>query len=409
MRIKYIYMMSLLAISLVIANSSCSKADAESKNGVVGKQQGAANMAALSSNNLENEDGTIIQLTTEEQKAVNIQTVKAGYRSLSPQLSAMGKVLANQYRKAIVSYPFSARIAHIDAKIGDWVKVGDKLVVLQSEEVGEAISIFYKANADYKLAKVNFSREKKLFEKGVGAKKNYLSAEAGYEVAEASQNAAEKKLHVLGFTEEEIKLITDTHQVNPIIALFAPIAGKIIKNNAVLGGMVDESTEILTIMDPTLLWVDADIYEKDIAKIKIGQDVSITVPAYPGEVFRGRISYISDIVNQETHTITVRTEVKNINFKLKPGMFANLTIDFDHQNKALAVPVKSILDDKGKKLLFVKKDGKFYPRLVVTGSWEDDFIEVLQGVKSGEEVVTEGNFQLKSKMYEEIIKKAGVH
>lgn len=351
----------------------------------------------------------VIQLTDAEEKAVKIKTVKAAYRSLSSQLSAMGKVLANQYRKAIVSYPFSARIARIDAKIGDWVKAGQKLIVLQSEEVGEATSAFYKANADFELANVNFAREKRLFEKGVGAKKNYLVAEAELKVAEANLNAAEKKLHVLGFTEEEIQFITKTHQINPIISLFAPIDGKIVNNNAILGGMVDQSTEILTIMDPTLLWVDADIYEKDIAKIEKGQNVAITVPAYPGETFMGKISYISDILNEKTHTITVRTEVKNKLNKLKPGMFANLTIFFDFKNKALALPADAILDDKGQKLIFVKEKGKYFPRLITVGNREDHFVEILSGIKEGDEVVTNGNFQLKSKLYEQSLKKAGVH
>jgi membrane fusion protein, heavy metal efflux system len=348
-------------------------------------------------------------LSDSEKKVVEIKTVKADYRSLSSELSAMGKVLANQYRKAIVSYPFPARIAQIDAKVGEWVKEGQKLLVLQSEEVGEAISAFYKAKADYELANVNIEREKRLFEKGVGAKKNYITAEAEQKVSEANLNAAEKKLHILGFTEEEIKTITTTHQVNPIIALFAPINGKIVTNSAVLGGMVDETTEILTIMDPSQLWVDAGIYEKDIAKIRIGQNVAISVPAYPGETFMGKISYISDILQEETHTLTVRTEVENKQYKLKPGMFASLNIALNHHSKALALPLDAILDDKGQKLVFIWKDGKYIPQIVTVGTREDHYVEIMSGVNKGDEVVTAGNFQLKSKLYEEILKKAGVH
>jgi len=157
----------------------------------------------------------------------------------------MGRVLAHQYRQAIVSYPFPARIAEIHVRAGDWVKPGDPLVVLQSEEVGEATAAFYSANADHELAQVNFERESQLFESGVGARKNLSSAEAGLRVAEANLNAAEKKLHVLGFTEEEMQVLSETHQVNPIITLFAPIAGKVIENDMVLGGMVVEATEIL--------------------------------------------------------------------------------------------------------------------------------------------------------------------
>ena len=162
--------------------------------------------------------------------------------------------------------------------------------------------------------------------------------EAGLKVAEANLNAAEKKLHVLGFSEKEVKVIAATHQINPIITLFAPISGKIIKNNAILGGLVNESTEILTIMDPSLLWIDAEIYEKDIAKVRVGQQARATVPAYPGTVFKGKVTFISDVLNTETRTITLRTEVKNQGYELKPGMFADIQILLNQQNHTLVVP-----------------------------------------------------------------------
>ncbi len=350
-----------------------------------------------------------ITLSDSEEKAVGIETVNANCRSVSSDLTAMGKVLANQYRTAIVSYPFSARISKIEAKIGDHVKKGQRLIVLQSEEVGEATSSFYKTSADYQLAKVNYDREHQLFTKGVGAKKNLLTAEAELTVAEASLNAAEKKLHVLGFTEKEVSKISNIHQINPTITLYSPINGNIVKSDVILGQMVDESTEILTIMDPTLLWVDAEIYEKDIAAIKIGLEVDVQVPAYPGESFKGKITYISDLLNEATHTITVRSEVSNPLHKLKPGMFANLKIVLERNSSSLCVPVKAVLDDKGTKMVFVQTNRQYYPREVQVGMKNEDYITVTSGLEDGEVVVTSGNFQLKSKLYEQILRSAEVH
>jgi len=351
----------------------------------------------------------MIDLSKEEEKAIEIETIKAFLKPLRSHLTAMGKVLAHQHKKAIVSYAFPARIAQIHVRIGDWVKSGQKLVTLQSEEVGAAKSEFYKAQADYELAKMNYERGKRLFDRGVGAKKNFLSAEAEFKVAQASLNAAEKKLHVLGFTEEQVKTIVETHQINPIITLFAPISGKIIENKAVLGALIDQSIEILTIMDPTLLWIDAEIYEKDIAKIRIGQEVEVLVPAYPGETFRGKISYISDVLKEETRTITVRTEVENKGYKLKPGMFADIKIYLNHQSKALVVPKEAILDDKDEKIVFIKSEGKYIRLVVEIGTKEKSYVEILSGLQEGDEVVTKGNYQLKSKLYEEILGKAHVH
>ena len=350
-----------------------------------------------------------IELSADEKEAIEIETIEVSSRSLRSHLQAMGKVLAHPLRKAIVSYAFPARISQIHVRIGDWVKAGQRLVTLQSEEVGKAKSEFYKAQADHELARVNFEREKRLFDRGVGAKKNFLAAESEFKVAQANLNAAEKKLHVLGFTEDQVKTIAETHQINPIITLFAPIRGKIIDNKAILGAMIDQETEILTIMDPTVLCIDAEIYEKDIAKIRIGQEVEVSVPAYPGETFIGKIRYISDVLHEETRTITVRTEVENKGYKLKPGMFADIKIFLDHQSQALVVPEEALLDEKDEKIVFIIREGKYLLQIVETGTREKGYVEILSGLQEGDIVVTKGNYQLKSKMYDEILKKAGVH
>ena len=282
-------------------------------------------------------------------------------------------------------------------------------MTLQSEEVGTAKSEFYKAQADYELAKVNHERQKRLFDRGVGAQKDYLSSEASFKVAEAHLDAAEKKLHVLGFSEEQVKSISATHQISPIISLYAPISGKIIEHNAILGAMVDQETEILTIMDPSILCINADIYERDIAKIRIGQEVEASVPAYPGESFKGKISFISDLLNEETRTITVRAEVENREYKLKPGMFADINIFLNHQTEALVIPIAAVLDEKDENIVFLKVAGKYFPQIIEIGIHNGGYVEILAGIQEGSEVVTKGNFQLKSKLYEDILKKGHVH
>jgi len=352
---------------------------------------------------------TVVELSAEEENAIEIETVEATYQPLKSQLQALGKVFAHPQRKAIVSYAFPARISEIHVLIGDWVKIGQKLVTLQSEEVGTAKSEFYKAQADYELAKVNHERQKRLFDRGVGAQKDFLSSEAEYKVAEASLDAAEKKLHVLGFSESEVKQIAETHQINPIITMYAPISGKIIENNAILGAMVDQTTEILIIMDPSVLCIHTDIYERDIAKIRIGQEVEASVPAYPGETFLGKISFIGDVLNEETRTITVRSDVKNREYKLKPGMFADINIILNHQNEALVLPVEAVLAEKDENIVFLKVAGKYIPQIVKIGVRNGGYVEILAGIQEGALVVTKGNFQLKSKLYEDILKKGHIH
>jgi len=353
--------------------------------------------------------GQTVTLSEAQRGAVEIRTAPAVRRSMQSRLRAMGKLFVPQPRKAIVSYPFSARIAEIHAVAGDWVKAGQKLVTLQSEAVGTARGEFFKAQADRELARQNLERERALFDRGAGAQKNVLSAEAQFKVAEAMLEAAEKKLHILGFTEAQLKAMREQHEVMPLISLESPIAGKIVESKAVLGAMVDQSVEILTLMDPSVLWVEAEVYERDIARVRIGQDAEVSVPAYPGEVFKGRISFIGDVLREETRTITVRTEVRNADSRLKPGMFADVALSVSEEAKALAVPSEAVLDDAGESIVFVASDGVYAPRVVKVGLRDDGWVQILEGLRDGELVVTAGSFQLKSKLLEDVQGRTHIH
>jgi cobalt-zinc-cadmium efflux system membrane fusion protein len=355
-------------------------------------------------------DGRMVEISEPEGRSLQLETAAVERRALASRLRAMGQVLADPYRRAIVSYPFPARVSRIDARIGEWVDPGQELLVLQSEEVGEATSAFYRARADHALARANFERESQLLENGVGARKNHTLAESELRVAEANLEAAEKKLHVMGFTEEDIRRLGETHQILPTIALHAPIAGKVVTSNAVLGGMIDQGTEILTILDPTRVWVEAAVYEKDIARVKVGQRAQVSVAAYPDEAFQGIIAYVGDLLDPETRTVTARTEVPNPQMKLKPGMFAELTIELAQNGGALAVPDEAVLQDQEWSMVFVWKDSlRFEPRLVVLGTRGGGFVEVARGLQAGERVVTRGNFQLKSKLNEALLHAAHIH
>jgi multidrug efflux pump subunit AcrA (membrane-fusion protein) len=118
---------------------------------------------------------------------------------------------------------------------------------------------------------------------------------------------------------------------------------------------------------------------------------------------------VSDIFKEDTRTTTVYTEVANADYKLKPGMFADIRIHLNHHDRVLALPKASVLDDKELELVFVKRGDEYLPLIVETGIQENDFVQILSGIQEGDVVVTNGNFLLKSKMYEDILKKGHVH
>lgn len=398
---KQLLVFGACALTAMVAGNGCSRF---SEGNVASGQSG---------NNAVSEPGTtadlVISLTAAEQRSISPAAEKAERRPIRHHLEAMGKVLADPTRMAIVSYAFPARIAHAHVRIGDWVEQGQRLLTLQSEEVGSAKADFYEAQAALELARVNRERENRLHGRGVGARKHLLAAEAELKVAQARLEAAEKKLHLLGFTEEQVAEITDEHLINPVITLFAPIAGKVIKLDAVRGAMVDQGTEIMVILDPDHLVVDAEVYERDIAAVDTGQAVEVSVPAFTGQVFKGTISYVSDVLDEATRTITVRTAVENPDRRLKPGMFANVNILVNHQDDVVVIPAEAVLHDDEGAIVFVRRGDQFERRVVEVGTRENGGVAILHGLSEGEQVVTRGAYQLKAKLRQDLLRSGHVH
>lgn len=350
-----------------------------------------------------------VRLTDAQSRFADIRAEKASRRKSKCILKAMGKLLAPKPQTAIVSHAFSGRVAEVHVAVGDWVEEGQPLITLESHEVGEAKSEFYKATADLELARLNLQREERLMEQEIGVQKNLVAAEAAFKIAQSNAEAAEKTLHVLGFNEDQVKEIAETHQISPQITLFAPITGRIVASEAVLGALVDASSEILRIIDTTMLWVDAEIYEKDIAKVRIGQKVEIVVPAYPEKGFHGDVSYVGTLVDEETRTITVRAEVQNPEAQLKPGMFADVKILLNGNSAMLMIPCPAILQDGNKKIVFVQSGDEYERREVETGSLDGEYRQILSGLDEGDKVVIEGNYQLRSVLLSEALQAGHTH
>jgi len=354
-------------------------------------------------------DADNVRLSDAQSEFAELETAEASRRECKSLLKAMGKVLAPKCRTAIVSHAFSGRVGKVHVAVGDWVEAGQPLVTLESHEVGEAKSEFYKALADLELARLNLGREQHLMEQEIGLQKNFVAAEPAFKIAQSNTEAAEKTLHVLGFNEDQVEEIAKTHQISPQITLFAPITGRIVNNEAVLGAFVDASTEILKIIDTTVLCVDAEIYEKDIAKVKIGQKVEITVPAYPEKVFPGEVSYIGTLVDDETRTITVRAEVANADSVLKPGMFADISVLLNGECTTLVVPDEAILQDGISTIVFVQTGDGFERREVKSGAIDGPNRQILEGLDVGEKVATVGNYQLRSVLLSEALQAGHTH
>jgi cobalt-zinc-cadmium efflux system membrane fusion protein len=350
-----------------------------------------------------------ITLTAAEEKSIALSTIRVSYRPIRSRLSAMGAVYAPPGRKAIVSYPFAGRVVGVHVKPGDWVRASQPVVTLLSDEVGIAKGEYYRARAAVDLSESSHEREKRLFDRGVGARKSLLLAENELRVARAALDAVEKRLNVLGLSNDQVRALRVDPASEPTIVLRAPISGKVVESTPVLGTMVDASTAILNVLDPSTLCVDAEVYERDLAKLRIGQGVALSVAAYPGETFNGRVCYIADVVSPETRTIIVRTEIGNRDHRLKPGMFASVSFFLSDETRVLALPERAVLDNRDEKLVFVRADDGYLPQVVQVGIKHEGYYEIVRGLNEGDEVVMNGNFQLKSKLFEDVLKSAASH
>jgi multidrug efflux pump subunit AcrA (membrane-fusion protein) len=183
------------------------------------------------------------------------------------------------------------------------------------------------------------------------------------------------------------------------LELKAPIDGVIIDRKTAPGELVGKDKEIYTISDPTDLWVIAEVKERDIGAVKVGQDASFTVLAYPGERFRGRVVRIGNQVEAESRTLEVRVEVNNADGRLKPGMFADVEITTTVLGNTIVIPDTALQTEEENQVVFVALDeNKFQKRVVKLGMEQPGRAQVLEGLKVGEKIVAQGGFILKSEM-----------
>lgn len=200
-------------------------------------------------------------------------------------------------------------------------------------------------------------------------------------------------------TGDVLALVQTPELLGRALELKAPIDGVVIERKSTVGELVDKGSAIYTISDPTDLWVIAEVKERDIAAVKIGQEVSFQVLAYHGEEFHGKVVRLGNQIETDSRTLEVRIETNNADGRLKAGMFADVEITTTIMNDVLVIPDRALQSDGDKQVVFVALgDNKFEKRPVTLGLEQKGRVQVLDGLKAGEEIVTEGSFILKSEL-----------
>ncbi len=216
--------------------------------------------------------------------------------------------------------------------------------------------------------------------------------------AKSIYESAKWRLINFGATEKEIIKLEETLAPQPYLVVYAPFDGSIVESNVISGEYVESGKNLYKLADLSLLWVIADVYERDIAKIRPGQLVEITTTAYPDMIFEGKVLVVGDVLDERTRTFKVRIEVNNSEGRLKPEMFVKVSIIASNKS-VLSIPKGAILMDGGNRIVFVLRDSNLYvSKEVKVGEETDDLAEIINGLEVGENVVIEGNFLLKSEL-----------
>ncbi|RII26571.1 MAG: efflux RND transporter periplasmic adaptor subunit [Geobacter sp.] len=339
----------------------------------------------------------IVKMTVESQKENGVVVAAAKKQRLAGMISATGKVEANADRIAHVSPRISGKIVAVRASLGDSVSAGQALASLDSVELGEALNRYRQSKTKLSLAQANMDRIKTLVEKKIAARKDILQAETDFRTTQAELHTDEERLSLYGVSTSDLK--GDNHK-RLLLPVRSPIGGIITEKHAIVGELSDPSRSLYTVADLSSVWVLVDIHEKDLAKVRRGQAAIVTVGAFPDLKLKGRITYIADLVDEATRTVKARIEVANPGRKLKPEMFATVELALAADAPpVLAVPEDALQDLDGKKVLFVAENqAEFAAREVQTGRAAGGMVEIISGLKEGENYAVKGSFILKSEV-----------
>jgi len=307
---------------------------------------------------------------------IDVRTGAVERRSLDGNLGVVGFITPDETRVANLHLRFNGWVKELQVdQTGQLVKEGERLLSVYSQEL-------YQAEQDYIIARQALDRGPKEGELA-STRRNLL-------------DAARQRLELLGVPADELSRLDAETTPSSELWVRSPFSGYVMEKNVVKGQYVGPDQNLFSIVDLSKVWVLADVYERDITGVRIGQKARMTTTAYAGESFGGRVDFIYPSISAQTRTLKIRLVFANPSMRLRPGMYSEIELEGSGKS-VLAVPVDAVMDDGNRQYVFVVHEGgRFEPRLVKIGQKSDDFAEVLSGLTQGELVVTSANFLIDS-------------
>jgi cobalt-zinc-cadmium efflux system membrane fusion protein len=344
-------------------------------------------------------EARVLTLDPASNAAARIQLAAVSRRPITSRIDATATVEPDEAAVADITTRIPARVIQLIAQPGQAIVPGEPLAILSSLDLGRAKTDLLKSRALLSIARQNLDREQELYDKKISPLKDVLQARANYDTTLAEYRASRETLSLLVPTENPDRVAwSDTPGALSEFPLTSPIAGTVVRRNLIVGEAVDSAKILITIIDLHVVWVITNIFESDVSAIKLDDQVSVAVDAYPGRTFSGRLSYIGNEVDRNTRTVQARISVANPDLLLKPGMFARARIEsFDGSRAVITVPETAVFSYQGSPIVFVAAGANRYlVRSIATGERSGDEVEVRSGLDVGDQVVAHGGLALKA-------------
>jgi membrane fusion protein, heavy metal efflux system len=349
-------------------------------------------------------EATTVEMASEAQERAGVVVTPATMAPMVQRLHATGTVQPVDRSIGHIRPLARGRLEEVLVKVGDRVQPGQIIAQLDNIEAGEVSAQYNSARAELQKLKIQLAaqqrqveRNRRLAEIGAVPQKEYefslaeqQGLEAGIRAQESTIAGMSARLHRFG--------ISDTDQnAAPTMPIRAPFAGVIIRMAAAPGDVVESSAELFALADLSTVYVQAQIYERDLGQIRIGEVASITVDSYPAEPFTGPVVSIGDLIDPQTRTAAVRCLVSNPSTRLKLDMLAAIDFPTSTKRTTLSVPADAVQAIEGRSVVFVRSSAeRFSIRQVETGPTSEGRTEIIKGLSEGDPVVSKGAFAVKS-------------
>ncbi|MGD9541122.1 efflux RND transporter periplasmic adaptor subunit [Methylocystis sp.] len=341
-----------------------------------------------------------VRLSPAQIETSKISVKAVGPGDISRQLMAPAAITPDPDKIARVAAKVAGVVEELRKRLGDAVTRGETIAIIDSREVAEAKSEYLAALANFDLQNVLFQREKGLYEKKITAEQLFLKAKAAFMAAKVKLDLARQKLAALDMTEQEIAALPS----QPIADLrrkeiLAPISGRVIKRLVSIGqpvGGEGQSKELYIISDLSIVEAEIAVPAADLGLLREGQEVRIQNAE--GRTFDGKITYVPATISQETRTGPVLARFLNPDFSLRPGSLIEAEISLKQARVKIKVPRSAVMMIDGKANVFVRTADGFAKREVELGRGDDNSVEVVSGLKPGEEVAVSNVFLLKAEL-----------